>query len=293
MRWKMGKIKSIIKLFRVKHYLKNVLIFLPLFFSGEFLSINIVKAVLAFITFCLLSSAIYILNDICDYKNDRQHPTKSERPIANGTVSKKEAFIIMFACFIAGVILCIFTSRRIITFVYPLLYVLINILYSIKLKNVPIVDIALLTSGFFIRVLYGGAVVDVPVSSWLYLTITAIAFYMVLGKRKKELDKNPEGNTRQVLKAYTSEFLDKFMYVCMTLAIVFYSLWAKNLENSVMIWTVPLVILIAMKYSLDINKPESDGDPIEVILSDIPIILMLAVYAVTAVLVIYLPIIYR
>lgn len=286
----MEKIKNIAKLVRVKHYLKNVLILLPLFFSGNVFSEKLITAVIAFFVFCFISSSIYVLNDLCDCEKDRNHPKKKNRPIASGAISKKEAVVIFAVCIAAGIGLCFLTGLRISSFSYPLIYFFINVIYSFKLKHVPIVDIALLTSGFFIRVLYGGAVIDVAVSSWLYLTIVSIAFYLVLGKRKKELDRHSEGETRKVLKAYTPEFLDKFMNVCLTLAIVFYSLWVKDLENNVMIWTVPLVIIIAMKYSLDVNNPDSDGDPVDVILSDIPLIIMLAVYAVVTAAVLYLPI---
>lgn len=287
----MDKIKSILKLIRVKHYLKNVLIFLPLFFSGNAFSENFLTVFLAFLVFCFVSSAVYVLNDLFDCEKDRLHPKKCKRPIASGAVSKKEALLILFVCFAAGLALSFVIAKGSLTFIYPLVYCAVNIIYSMKLKHIPIIDIALLTSGFFIRVLYGGAVINVTVSAWLYLTITAIAFYLALGKREKESRQHPDGDTRKVLKAYTPEFLEKFMNICLALAIVFYSLWAKDLENSAMIWTVPLVILIAMKYSLDINSPESDGDPIDVILGDVLLIIMLAVYAVITAAVIYFPVI--
>ena len=285
----MNKTKNILKLMRVKHYLKNFLVVLPLFFSGKITLYRIAMVALSFIVFCLFSSAVYILNDLFDYEKDRLHPKKCMRPLASNAVSKKEAAAVMVFCLIAGLAVCCVIGMRVSSFAYPLIYLAINILYSVKFKHVPILDIALLTSGFIIRVLYGGAIIDVEVSAWLYLTIMSIAFYMALGKRKKELEKHSDGSTRSVLKEYNTDFLNTFMNMSLTLAIVFYSLWAKNLENSVMMLTVPLVILIAMKYSLDINRNESDGDPIEVITHDVPLIIMLLTYALITGVITYLP----
>ncbi|MCQ2484669.1 MAG: decaprenyl-phosphate phosphoribosyltransferase [Clostridia bacterium] len=285
----MEKTKNILKLIRVKHYLKNVLVFLPLFFSGNVFSGKLFIVLIAFCVFCVFSSAIYILNDLCDYEKDKLHPKKKNRPIASGAISKKEAVIVLTVCLLTGTALSFAAPIPPLCILYPLTYFVLNLAYSLKLKHIPIVDIALLSSGFFIRVLYGGAVIGVTVSSWLYLTVSSIAFFMVLGKRKKELERHSDGETRAVLKEYTPDFLDKFMNTCMTLAIVFYSLWVRDLENNIMIWTVPLVIIIAMKYSLDIHKPESDGDPIDVIVGDAVLMTMLAAYAIITAAVLYLP----
>jgi len=139
------------------------------------------------------------------------------------------------------------------------------------LKNVPIMDIAILVSGFLIRVIYGGVICNIEVSNWLYLTVMAISFYMGLGKRRNEIIKQGT-ESRKVLKFYNYEFLDKNMYMSLAITIVFYSLWCMDIgavSNSLIniIWTVPLVLIICMKYSLDIEG-DSLGDPVDVILSD-------------------------
>ena len=145
-------------------------------------------------------------------------------------------------------------------------------MYSKGLKNVPIVDIMILVSGFVFRVMYGGVVTNIEVSKYLYLMIIFGAFYLGFGKRRNEIIKN--GNkSRKVLALYNKEFLDKNMYVMLGLAIVSYTLWCvdsttiNRVGNDYIFWTIPLLIVILQLYSLNIEG-NSHGDPIEVILSD-------------------------
>jgi 4-hydroxybenzoate polyprenyltransferase len=152
------------------------------------------------------------------------------------------------------------------------LYFALNLGYSFGLKNIPIVDISILVAGFLIRILYGAFVTGITISNWLYLTVIALSFYFALGKRRNEL-KQVGGETRKVLKAYPLNFLDKNMGICLTLANVFYALWSMDektrafYENDYLIFTVPIVLLITLKYSLDVEG-DSDGDPVEVLLRD-------------------------
>ena len=165
---------------------------------------------------------------------------------------------------------------------------MLNIGYSFGLKNKPIIDIIILVSGFVIRVMVGGVVANIEISNWLYLTILSISTYLGLGKRRNELRKNDKLDTRKVLKYYSKEFLDKNMYMCMSLAICFFSLWTMQNENKMMIWTVPIVIILALCYSLDIEKEEAYGDPIEVIMSDKKIILLGALYVAVTLCMLYM-----
>ena len=265
-----SKFCEFIKLMRVKHYIKNILIFLPLIFSGKLFSKGLLfKEAVSFFAFCLIASIVYIVNDIVDVEKDKLHETKKNRPLAKGSVSIKEAIILIIILFVVIVGIMLYIDNIYALFLL-ILYLAINVAYSFILKNIPIIDVAILTSGFIIRVIYGGICVGVNVSSWLCLTVMSMAFYLSLGKRRNEIIKMKK-NTREVLKYYTREYLDKFMYMCLTLTIVFYSLWTttntNSKYNSFLIWTVPLVILICMKYSL-IIEGDSDGDPVEVVLKD-------------------------
>lgn len=280
--------KKYIKLLRVKHYFKNLLIFLPLFFGEKFFTNSIFISISGFVAFCFCSSSIYIINDLCDVEKDRQHPTKCKRPIASGDVKIKTAIVITVVLFAAAIAIQYFATRSWVSLIYLLVYFALNIGYSLNLKNIPIVDIVVLASGFVIRVLFGGQIVNVEVSEWLFLTIMSASFFMGLGKRRNEIiQQESKGETRPVLKYYNEDFLNKFMYLCLAIAICFYSLWAINFHNKRMVWTVPIVIVLAMKYCLDIESNNSDGDPIEVIFKDKLLILLAFVYAVTISAIVY------
>lgn len=264
-----------LKLIRIKHYIKNALIFLPLIFSGMMTNFELfVNTFLGALTFCFLSSTIYIINDIRDIENDRAHPTKRKRPIASGEIPVKTASIIAGILLIISFITNYCVARfDIMPWAYAILYFLLNIAYSMGLKNVPIADIAILVSGFLIRVLYGSVITGIEISNWLYLSVMSMSFYLGLGKRRNELARSSNGSSRKVLKFYTYGFLDKNMYMCLALTVMFYSLWSidkvtvARTGNSRLIWSVPLLILCCMKYSLNIES-NSDGDPVEVILHD-------------------------
>lgn len=270
-------ITNYLKLMRVKHYVKNLLIFLPLFFSGQIAcQAKFFSCVWGFLAFSAAASCIYILNDITDAEKDRNHPVKRNRPIASGAVSKAEGYLWMGICFAAALFFLSLTDK--ISALCVLFYVLLNISYSLFLKHRPFFDILTLVLCYFIRTLYGSALADIEISGWLYLTIISGSFYLALGKRRNELQWSADpvsSSTRSVLKFYNYEFLDKNMYVSMGLVDVFYSLWAME-QGTRMLATVPIVLLLMMKYSYDVERPDSMGDPVDVISSD-KMILSLAV----------------
>lgn len=190
--------KKYIKLLRVKHYLKNGLVFIPLFFNQTFFSQNFLTVFLGFLSFCMISSSVYIINDIQDVDKDRRHPTKRFRPIASGSVSISNAKAVGTVCFIFSLFMTLLTKSY-ISVIYILLYFGLNILYSAGFKNRPIVDVVILASGFIIRVVYGATLTHIPISEWLYLTIWTGAFYMGLGKRRNEIEKKNEWGGRNSL----------------------------------------------------------------------------------------------
>lgn len=290
----MEKIKNYFKLLRVNHYLKNFLVLLPLVFSSELLNLSKLKTtVLGFIAFCLTASIVYIINDLKDIENDKKHPVKKNRPFASGKVSKVEGIIILIVLTLIVLGLSYFIGfEHWITLLLLGVYLLLNVFYSFGLKNVPIVDIVILVSGFLIRVVYGAQIIDLTVSNWMYLTVISASFYMGLGKRRNEIIKQGD-KSRKVLKYYTKEFLDKNMYVFLGLCIVFYALWAvdpttiNKLGNNLMIWTVPFIMVILMKYSLNVEG-NSFGDPVDVILHDKSLLAIGAIYALSMFGIIYI-----
>ena len=272
-------IKDYIKLIRPKHYLKNILIFLPLIFSGHFFNIELLKiSLFGFFSFCMAASTIYIVNDIKDREKDKMHDIKKNRPIASGKISVKKAVVLSIITFIIAMFFQ-FLTQKIFGFIFVVLYVIMNIAYSFKLKDIPLIDISIIVIGFLIRVLYGAYLINVEVSNWLLLTVISISFYLALGKRRNEIKKNGS-NSRKVLKYYTVDFLDKNMYLSLTLALTFYSLWCNDNVNEKLIWTVPLAIMTCMKYSM-IVEDDSYGDTVDVILSNISLLILLFILGIS------------
>ena len=279
-------IKNYIKLIRVKHWLKNGLVFLPLFFSSNLLNKNmLLDSVIAFFMFSFTASIVYVINDIMDIEKDKLHPVKKKRPLASGAISKVGAYIITILLLIAAVIMMILLynkTKNIFMFIVPAAYIIINVLYSKWLKHIPIIDVVVIVFGFVLRVMLGGFAIGVVVSKYLYLMVIFGSFYLGFGKRRNEIIKNGD-KSRKVLSLYNKDFLDKNMYVALALAVVSYTLWCvdpttiQRIGNDYVFWTVPLLIVILQLYSLNIEG-NSHGDPIEVILSDKKLLITSVIY---------------
>lgn len=284
-------IRDYSKLFRVKHYIKNLLIFFPLVFSRSLLDGQaFLKTLIGVVAFSLSASIVYIINDINDVEKDRRHPTKCRRPIASGAVSTRSAKTVLILLCIA-VIAFQYMAAKDDWRVWAVLigYVSSNMAYSFGAKNVALLDVFILVLGYILRIYYGAMLIDTPVSSWLYLTVLSMAAFLGFGKRRNEL-RTQGGISRKVLELYTSEFLDKAMYICLCLTIVFYALWcedmARVMENQILLFSVPLVLMICMRYSMDVEG-DSDGDPIEVVLADKTLLLLAGGYALIMVAILY------
>lgn len=276
----MKKIKAYLELIRVKHWIKNLLVFLPAVCARKFGLDVFSSLLLGFFAFSFLTSFVYVINDVRDIEKDKAHTRKKKRPLPSGRVGKAEAIILAIVMLVGSFTLQYFASTEVfgLSLVFLLSYAVINIGYSFGLKNVAIVDVALLSAGFILRVYYGAAIVDVAVSSWLFLTILSASVFLALGKRKKELATNG-ASVRKVLNEYNMEFLDKFTAVFLALIFVFYSLWAIEQGNMYFTMTVPLVMAIFMKYSLDMEKSD-EGDPTTIIYSDKILLVCCAAYVV-------------
>lgn len=285
--------KEYIKLMRVHHYIKNLLVFATIACSGQLFSVHkLYKAGLGFVAFCMISSIIYIINDIRDVEQDRKHPQKKNRPLAAGTVTTKAAWILALGLFLVACV-CNYFVFDVTATIMLVAYLGLNFAYSFGLKNVPIIDISIIVAGFLLRILYGAIITDVSISNWLYLVVLSVSFYFALGKRRNEIKKLDGLETRTVLKRYPIHFLDKSMSMCLTLTNVFYALWSMDAQTVALyhgrriILSVPLVLLITLKYSLTIEG-DSDGDPVEVLLHDKPLLVLCALYLLVMLGVMYL-----
>ena len=286
----LSKTVSFLKLLRIKHYIKNAIIFLPLVFSKRLFDLPLlVDALCGFAAFSFIASVVYVINDIRDVEKDRAHPTKRQRPIASGAVAVKSAVIVALVLFVLSMIMNYLSAGlNFISWGILLGYFALNLGYNFGLKKIPLLDVAILASGFLLRLLYGSCVTGIQLSAWLCLTTILASFYLGFGKRRNEYTLEST-NKRDVLNAYSYDFLDKSMHMCMTLALVFYSLWTLDVSqgaSSALIWTVPFLLLIVLKYNFNIEK-NSDGDPTEVIFGDRILLLMILIYMFIMLLILY------
>jgi len=285
-----NNIKNFIKLARLKHSVKNLLIFLPIVYSGNFFSLDkLIDTVVAFVAFTLAASAVYAVNDIRDKNLDRKHPRKKFRPVAAGTISVTNAIIFAVLLFVTSVVILTASSIPLSSLFVLVGYVVVNLLYSVWFKNVPIVDVGIIALGFILRVFYGGEVIGVEISQWLAMVILAFSMYLGLGKRQGEI-KSGSSHTRKVNQYYTKEFLDKNMFVFLALTIVFYALWTveASREFEYLFWTLPLVIVIMMLYTFDVEKPGVEADPSSILFSDKILMSMVIFYIFSIIGIIYL-----
>jgi 4-hydroxybenzoate polyprenyltransferase len=233
-----------------------------------------------------------------DIEKDRLHTVKCRRPLASGEIPVSRAIISLVILsallFFFLTVLWILGNRLyyLKSIGLLLLYMLSNISYSWGLKNVPIVDVTILASGYVIRVLFGALIIGVDVSVWLYLVITMGAYYLGLGKRRNEIADDEEGK-RDVMRFYSHDFLDKNMYVCQALCVVFYALWSidpvtiEKFHTSAFIFTIPLIFIIFLKYSLNIET-DIEGDPVSVLLNDKILLLLCVIYVICVFFIVYL-----
>lgn len=261
-----------LSLMRVHHWIKNSLIYAALFFGNKLLDKNAFwECTIVFFAFSLITSCVYIMNDICDIENDRRHYKKCKRVLASGKVKLWQAYIIGAICFTVAMGILIFNTKNYTIYMIVAMYLLINIFYSKLGKHIAIVDIFLLSACYILRMFLGGVVVGVHISGWLYLTVIFMAFYLSFGKRRNEIHKNGD-SSRGVLKKYNYTFLDKWMNVCLTLTIMCYAMWCEHINtlknNFAILGTVPIVLFICMKYGLCVEQENSDADPMSVILEN-------------------------
>ena len=266
--------KKYFDLLRTKHYIKNILIFIPVICAGMVTFHNFIITFIAFITFSLMASGVYIINDLTDLENDKLHPNKKNRPIVKGDINKKTAYIFIIILFTISIILNSLINKSIfnLSLLYLIIYIILNILYSLILKKIAILDIIILASGFVLRIYYGASIFNILVSNWLFLTILSASLFLGLNKRKFDLNK--EGFR---IKDYTSSYLNNFAYLMLGLTLVFYSLWAMEQTNHI-IYTVILLIMIFMRYNLIIEEKQ-EGDPVTILYQDKPLIFLCIIYA--------------
>lgn len=265
---------ALIKSMRPRQWAKNGLVFVPLFFDGKLVDpISVSRTIAAFVLLCMMSSSVYLMNDLRDVEKDRQHPEKKFRPLASGQLNPNLALgtsiVLAAGSLIGGFFLSVALGLVLLS------YLIIQVAYNFYLKNVVLIDVMVIAIGFLLRVAAGVAVINVErFSPWLYLSTFLLALFVTLGKRRHELILlgHEANNHRSILAEYNLDLIDRLMGIVTTSAIVAYFLYtflAEGLpENNSMMLTIPFVLFAVFRYLYLIHVRHEGGAPEEIFLRD-------------------------
>ncbi|MCK9454059.1 decaprenyl-phosphate phosphoribosyltransferase [Sulfurimonas sp.] len=265
---------QIFKLLRVHQYIKNLFIFLPLLFSLSFFDAqNCINTLFAFLLFSATASSIYIFNDLLDIEEDRVHPTKKNRPLANGSISKKSAIILMFLLSSTSLFLSFIFNIEL--FGVLLIYFFLNILYSIKLKHISILDIFIIATGFVLRLFAGSVVTDVELSMWIILLTFLLAIFLALAKRRDDVLLSLGGQeTRKNIDGYNLEFVNASMVLMAGVVILSYIMYTispevtQRLNSNYLYLTSFFVILGVLRYMQITFVEQDSASPTKILIKD-------------------------
>ena len=290
-------LKALLKTMRPKQWVKNVFVFAAVVFDKQLTNpVALLHTVLAVVAFCLISSAVYLVNDLVDVEKDRQHPTKRKRPLPSGQLSPRVAL----AAAIAIPVLCIPAALALSPALGMILlaYYAMMLLYSFYLKHIVIVDVMTIAAGFVLRVAAGVVVIEVArFSPWLYVCMTLLALFLGVGKRRHELFTLGENanSHRSSLEHYSLELIDQMSVVVTSAAIMAYSLYtfsAPNLPHRdgqpLMMLTIPFVLYAIFRYQYLIHVRREGGTPEDIVLGDLPFIVDLGLYGIAVLVLMYL-----
>jgi decaprenyl-phosphate phosphoribosyltransferase len=262
---------------RVHQWVKNLFIFLPAFFGQALNQDSIVLLVLAFISFSLGASAVYVFNDIIDAPSDRLHSQKKKRPIASGVIGKRTAWIVISTLIPISLMMAYFIHH--LFFAACILYLIQNILYSLWLKKFALIDITIISLGFLIRLFAGGAVAEVPISNWMYIMAFLLAMLLALGKRRDDLLilKNEGQRMRQAIDGYSLGFVNMISVMLSGIIVVSYIMYTLSPEviarvGSPYVYVTSLFVFLGILRYLQLALVyENSGNPTLILLSDNPV----------------------
>jgi 4-hydroxybenzoate polyprenyltransferase len=281
----MGQLADLARLLRLKQWIKNGFVLAPLVFArqaGE--PAALAAAALACLAFCLAASGVYALNDLIDREQDKLHPVKCRRPLASGRIGPAGGLILALVCFAGALPLATLLGKTVLAVITG--YIVLNILYSLVLKNQVILDVLILASGFLLRIAAGAAAIAVPLSHWLLLTTLALALFLGFAKRRGELAQLGEDAARHrpSLSHYSARLLDLYLACSLTLTIVCYALYtidsrvSARIGNESLVYTTPLVLYALFRYLYLVQTGKQGGDPTELILRDRPILITIFIW---------------
>jgi 4-hydroxybenzoate polyprenyltransferase len=279
----MNLLKNCWLLMRPRQWVKNGFVFMGLLFANEWRQPEMLRRVLlATLAFSLVASGVYVLNDLLDRKRDLHHPTKKSRPLAAGQISVTVALLLLAVLWIAGGAVGLWVSRAVLLIL--LAYVAINILYSLGLRQVVILDVFLIAAGFMLRILAGTVGVGIAPSQWLLICGFMVALFLGFAKRRAELYalSGETSNHRSVLEHYQPVLLDKMIVVTATCVILTYSLYTmspvtvQNHHTESLIYTAPFVVYGIFRYIYTLHNQQTGTEPANEIFRDPHILLSIA-----------------
>jgi 4-hydroxybenzoate polyprenyltransferase len=279
---------------RPRQWVKNVLVFAGLIFGGRLLSpSSLLRTVAAFVVFCGLSSAVYLVNDVLDRQADRRHPFKARRPIAAGEVRPRTALIVATVLIAAGLTLALSLDRRFGA--VALAYILLMGLYVGALKHAVIVDVLTISAGFVLRALGGAAVIHVPVSRWLLLLTLLLAMFLSLSKRRAELVAlaHDASAHRRALGGYSARLLDAMIAIVTATTLVAYVFYTVSPDTVArfgtnrLLFTFPLPACGVFRYLYLVYRGAGGGDPSDHLLTDVPLLACVGLWVLAAIVIIY------
>lgn len=285
---------DIIKLIRVPQWVKNLFVFIPVVYSRNLFHADyLISSIIAFVIFCLLSSVVYVINDIVDAEADRHHPVKKNRPIASGKISNKKGMLIALILFIASVTLSLYTNSNFK--IFASLFLLINIYYSFRLKHIVLLDIFSIAAGFMIRVTAGALVISVEISSWLILTTMFLSIFLAVMKRRSEIyvAGDEQSSTRKVLEDYSTNFIDQMATIAAAGVIISYALYTVSertvtvFQTEHLIYTTPFVVYGIFRYMFLVLNHNKGENTTEIMVTDISMITNIVLYSLTTIIIVY------
>ncbi|WP_275983463.1 decaprenyl-phosphate phosphoribosyltransferase [Paenibacillus hamazuiensis] len=272
-------------LMRPRQWTKNLLVFAALIFSIRQANMAMLGQALAgFVLFCLVSSCVYVLNDFVDRERDRMHPEKKYRPLASGAIHPQTALLFGFVL-LACCLLLAFRFQFAFGCVLSV-YFAVNVLYSLKLKHVVIIDLIIVASGFVLRAVGGGLVIGVPLTPWFLLCTMLLALFLAIGKRRHELAlmQSGSGSHRKVLESYSMEMLNQMSVVVTTATIMSYALFTFTAGHTIhLMWTLIFVLYGLFRYLYLIHMEGKGGRPEKLLLEDKHILLTVVLYGFSVV----------
>lgn len=285
---------GVIRILRIKQWIKNLFVFAPLVFSLNLFSLsNVLLTLAAFFSFSLVASSIYVVNDIVDRERDSRHPVKKNRPLPAGMISVNTAWVIGTVCLISGIALALLVNPVVFGIIGG--YAVLNLFYSYWGKHIIILDIMIIAVGFVLRVLAGAFAIGVTASSWMMVATFFLALLLAIAKRyhEKEFLQVESVNHRQVLYEYSEPLLKQLLAITSAMTLVAYALYTMDRDvilvfgTDHLVFSLPFVVFGVFRYLYLVLNKEEGGDPTELVVKDKPMLITLFLWLVTVIAIIY------